>query len=256
MAEVRASEGSMKSAAFLAVAIAYAIGYWFGLNHWHPKPLTEVQFQSIRFYPVEFPAGWRCLTLDGKFTVIDPKGHHTLVQRGTRADATQAAWALWEFKRASARAEMANDESRRKYNLHCHLIGGHGLCRVLPRPDNIKASSHMPPPPDSNSFNLFEDNVVIGVSCRVEFEDGFVTDVHPDALMPARMHPFPAKDPTHAWVQNNGGFLPPTTNVLCLPDGQRIPFPLNTTDPMQWARDWLAANAPEIPLHPDFVVTM
>lgn len=21
--------------------VAYAVGYWFGLNHWHPKPVTE-----------------------------------------------------------------------------------------------------------------------------------------------------------------------------------------------------------------------
>lgn len=64
------------------------------------------------------------------------------------------------------------------------------------------------------------------------------------------------RDPTHAWVQNNGGFAPPTTNMLCLPGGRKITFPMDTPDPMQWARDWLTTNAPDVPLHPEFVTTL
>jgi hypothetical protein len=60
----------------------------------------------------------------------------------------------------------------------------------------------------------------------------------------------------HASVQNNGGWAPATTNILVLPDGRRIEFPLDTPDPMQWATNWLAENEPNIALHPDFVVTL
>ncbi len=63
-------------------------------------------------------------------------------------------------------------------------------------------------------------------------------------------------DRTHAQVQNNGGFMPATMYLLTLPDGTCIRFPLSTPDPMQWARDWLKENRPNVPLDPEFVVTL
>jgi len=63
-------------------------------------------------------------------------------------------------------------------------------------------------------------------------------------------------NPAAAWVQNNGGFAPPTANLLCLPDGSKIPFPLSEPTPLYWALRWLAENQPSTPLHPVFVVTM